>query len=393
MSTQATETGRVMRSGTQRVMRTLRQGVRNILLGWLAFALLGAVVTELMGWYLTRSLPTGPTHVAAVTIALLLGYAAAVTVAFRALLHSLVESVEWVGSELKRLAGRVFHEADTVTPPAAARQAGLAVAASGRAATWSADGFSDGVIGGLVDDSAPARPRIRGRRFSLTAARWGVRKGSRSTRFVLPTGPWSTISIETCIPAWSDWYARLSQSHLVVRYDLRGTGLSDRAPVDFRLEAQLRDLEAVHDRLGLTTAALLAVQHAGPIAIAYAARHPQRVPHLLLWCTYARVADYFAAPQSHTRHDFMDADWGLFTETMAPCPAGMGAGRPGARGGAAGEYQSHAAAARDLRCRHSHDRRRRGSAACTGPHAGVPAAAGAISRCHPEAPPALWTSC
>jgi DNA-binding CsgD family transcriptional regulator/pimeloyl-ACP methyl ester carboxylesterase len=143
---------------------------------------------------------------------------------------------------------------------------------------------------------------------------------------VLPTGPWSSIPIEMGISAWRAWHARLAQTHTVVRYDLRGTGLSDRTPIDFSLAAQLRDLEAVHDRLGLTSYALLAVQHAGPVALAYAVQHPQRVSHLLLWCTYARGADYFEAPQSQTLHDIMAEDWALFTETMTHARVGWAEG-------------------------------------------------------------------
>jgi DNA-binding CsgD family transcriptional regulator/pimeloyl-ACP methyl ester carboxylesterase len=143
---------------------------------------------------------------------------------------------------------------------------------------------------------------------------------------VLPTGPWSSIPIEMGIPAWRAWHARLAQAHTVVRYDLGGTGLSDRAPIDFSLAAQIRDLEAVHDRLGLTTYALLAVQHAGPAALAYVAKHPQRIAHLLLWCTYARGTDYFEAPQSRTLHDIMPEDWTLFTETMTHARVGWAEG-------------------------------------------------------------------
>ncbi len=80
------------------------------------------------------------------------------------------------------------------------------------------------------------------------------------------------------------WY---SQHHLVVRYDGRGFGLSDRNATDFSLDARVRDLEAVVDALGLERFALYAASAGGPAGIAYAARHPDRVTRLVLAATLA----------------------------------------------------------------------------------------------------------
>ncbi len=78
-----------------------------------------------------------------------------------------------------------------------------------------------------------------------------------------------------------------SRNHLVVRYDGRGFGLSDRDVTDFSLDARVRDVEAVVDALGLERFALSAVSAGGPAAIAYAFRHPERVTHLVLASTFA----------------------------------------------------------------------------------------------------------
>ena len=50
-------------------------------------------------------------------------------------------------------------------------------------------------------------------------------------------------------------------------------------------------------RLGLEKFALNAFVHAGPVALAYAAQHPERVSHLVLWNAYALGSDYAQAPQ------------------------------------------------------------------------------------------------
>lgn len=89
-------------------------------------------------------------------------------------------------------------------------------------------------------------------------------------------------------PLWHHWLEGLAEGHSVVRYDERGCGLSDRAVEDLSLQAWVADLEAVVDAAGVERFALLGISHGGPIVIAYAARHPERVSHLVLYGTYAR---------------------------------------------------------------------------------------------------------
>jgi pimeloyl-ACP methyl ester carboxylesterase len=84
------------------------------------------------------------------------------------------------------------------------------------------------------------------------------------------------------------WIRWNSKSHLFVRYDGRGFGLSDRNVEDFSLDARVRDLEAVVDSLGVDRVDIYAVSAGGPTAIAYTARHPDRVSRLVLAGTFAR---------------------------------------------------------------------------------------------------------
>jgi TolB-like protein/Tfp pilus assembly protein PilF/tRNA A-37 threonylcarbamoyl transferase component Bud32 len=78
--------------------------------------------------------------------------------------------------------------------------------------------------------------------------------------------------------------------HLLIRYDGRGMGLSDRKVSDFSLEGRVRDLEAVVDELGLKRFALFGISEGGPTAITYAVRHPERVSHLILYGSFARLS-------------------------------------------------------------------------------------------------------
>jgi class 3 adenylate cyclase/pimeloyl-ACP methyl ester carboxylesterase len=84
---------------------------------------------------------------------------------------------------------------------------------------------------------------------------------------------------------WIRWY---SNRHLLVRYDGRGFGLSDRNAEDFSLDARVRDLEAVVDSVGLDRFAIYAVSAGGPTAIGYTVRHPERVSRLVFGGTFAR---------------------------------------------------------------------------------------------------------
>ncbi len=77
------------------------------------------------------------------------------------------------------------------------------------------------------------------------------------------------------------WARELSRDHAYVRYDSRGCGLSDRSPAEISFEAWVLDLEAVIDAVGLERCSVIGLSQGALIAAAYAARHPERVSHLV----------------------------------------------------------------------------------------------------------------
>jgi pimeloyl-ACP methyl ester carboxylesterase/DNA-binding winged helix-turn-helix (wHTH) protein len=91
-------------------------------------------------------------------------------------------------------------------------------------------------------------------------------------------------------PVWRHWLRELSSAHTLVRYDERGSGLSDHDAADLSFEAWVRDLETVVDAMGLERFPLLGISQGCAVAIAYAVRHPERVTRLVLYGGYAEGA-------------------------------------------------------------------------------------------------------
>ncbi|WP_275451081.1 alpha/beta fold hydrolase [Bradyrhizobium sp. Ai1a-2] len=89
-------------------------------------------------------------------------------------------------------------------------------------------------------------------------------------------------------PIWQARLAELTKSYTLTRYDGRGCGLSDPNPEHLTFDDLVADLEAVADASGLKRFILLGCCQGAPVAIAYAARHPERVSHLILYGAYAR---------------------------------------------------------------------------------------------------------
>jgi DNA-binding winged helix-turn-helix (wHTH) protein/pimeloyl-ACP methyl ester carboxylesterase len=99
---------------------------------------------------------------------------------------------------------------------------------------------------------------------------------------------WLThLDFEWGSPIWRHWYTALSLHHRLVRYDERGNGMSQRDVPDVSFDTWVRDLETVVDAAGLDRFPLLGISRGGPIAIAYAVKHPERVTHLVLYGAFA----------------------------------------------------------------------------------------------------------
>jgi class 3 adenylate cyclase/pimeloyl-ACP methyl ester carboxylesterase len=89
------------------------------------------------------------------------------------------------------------------------------------------------------------------------------------------------------IPIFRHFLLKLAQDHTLVRYDARGNGLSDWDVNALSLDAWVNDMEAVADAAGLTRFPLFGFSQGCAVSIAFAARHPDRVSHLILYGSFA----------------------------------------------------------------------------------------------------------
>ena len=118
------------------------------------------------------------------------------------------------------------------------------------------------------------------------------------------------------LPAVARFFRRLASFSRLIIFDRRGTGLSDRGPGTFPIEATLEDIQAVMDDAGSERAAFLATGVAARTAIMNAATHPDRTTALITFDghpTSFKDDDY---PWGDTREDFatqlasMEHGWG-----------------------------------------------------------------------------------
>ncbi len=144
--------------------------------------------------------------------------------------------------------------------------------------------------------------------------------GQGSPLVYMPHPVWGTAHSLWRLPQARAWYERIGQAHTLVRYDARGTGRSERHADDYSMDAHVRDLSAVVNAAGLDQFALLGFAQIGPAAVAYAAAQPERVSHLILWCTLIETSHYIDSPRFQafsSLRSMVDREWQLYVDTMA----------------------------------------------------------------------------
>ncbi len=115
--------------------------------------------------------------------------------------------------------------------------------------------------------------------------------GRGSLDLVLVSGFTSHLDMDWADPQSARFLERLGSFARLIRFDKRGTGLSDRSVGLPDLETRMDDVRAVMDAVGSERASLVGYSEGGPMSILFAATYPERVRALVLYGTYAKRAD------------------------------------------------------------------------------------------------------
>ena len=156
-------------------------------------------------------------------------------------------------------------------------------------------------------------------RFLVTRAghRLAYVDEGRGPLLFFPTWWVSHLERDAEAPAYARFFARLAARFRVVRYDRAGVGLSDRGPRIYSLDAELADLESLVDHLGESRARILGCSCGGPVALAYAAKHPERVEKLVLFASYLAGESLLTPSAQRALAALVRTHWGLGTGTLA----------------------------------------------------------------------------
>src|SRR5271169_4158441 len=131
---------------------------------------------------------------------------------------------------------------------------------------------------------------------------------------LVKTGNWlNHLEYDWESPIWRHFFVGLSREHRLIRYDPRGTGLSDWDVADISLDAWVNDVAAVVDAAAVDRFPLLGYSQGCAVSVAYAVRYPERVSHLILYGGFALGALNRTAEDRERRRatiTLMRLEWG-----------------------------------------------------------------------------------
>ena len=152
--------------------------------------------------------------------------------------------------------------------------------------------------------------------------------GGGGDDIVLISGFVSHLELDWADPRYAHFLDRLGTFGRLIRFDKRGTGMSDRPQGLPDLETRMHDVLAVMDAVDSQRAVLCGYSEGGPMAILMAATHPERVSSLILYGSYAkrvRAEGYPCAPTGQERRQYTDwlvDAWNWEADLLRRCPSG-----------------------------------------------------------------------
>jgi class 3 adenylate cyclase len=123
-------------------------------------------------------------------------------------------------------------------------------------------------------------------------------------------------------PRWVRWFEQMTSFARVVRFDKRGTGMSDRTPGVPTPDERMEDARMVMEAAELERAHVIGWSEGGPLAVLLAVTHPQRVQSLVLHGTQAtfRPRDDYPFGDEETEAEDLERHWGSteFARSFVP---------------------------------------------------------------------------
>jgi class 3 adenylate cyclase len=150
----------------------------------------------------------------------------------------------------------------------------------------------------------------------VSIAYWTMGQGGLPL-IMSPPLAWSHISQELRVPELAAWYERLASTRMLIRYDQRNQGLSDRGVERVSSADLASDIEALIERLGASQVDLLGFFGSGTPMLRVAAEHETAVRRLVLWDPIIGGAAFFANARWGAMRGLIESDWVLFTETFS----------------------------------------------------------------------------
>jgi len=98
----------------------------------------------------------------------------------------------------------------------------------------------------------------------------------------------SHVEIESGIPGRAAFFERLQSFARLIRFDKRGTGMSDRVSGAPTLEVRMDDVRAVMDAVGSQRAAFYGLGEAAAMCLLFAATYPERTAAVVVRSAYPR---------------------------------------------------------------------------------------------------------
>ena len=106
--------------------------------------------------------------------------------------------------------------------------------------------------------------------------------GQGPVDLVYVQGAFTHLDANWELPAFRRYCERLGEFSRLILFDKRGMGMSDRVPGATPLDTRMDDIRAVLDAVGSETAAVMGESEGGPLAMLFAAAHPERTRALIL---------------------------------------------------------------------------------------------------------------